>query len=142
MAKKTFIIHILMLLVGMPMTAQTKSGLSPEAFVADINGKQTALYTITNLNGMEACITNFGARLVSLMAPGKRGNGGCGLGFRQHQRLHIAEAELRSHRGPIYRTDKRSSLRTRRQGTPDCRALARATSRTAASPALPMWYGT
>lgn len=81
MAKKTFIIHILMLLVGMPMAAQTKSGLSPEAFVADINGKQTALYTITNLNGMEACITNFGARLVSLMAPGKRGMEDVVLGF-------------------------------------------------------------
>lgn len=81
MTKKTFAIHILMLLVCMPMAAQTRSGLSPEAFVTNVNGKKTALYTITNKNDMEACITNYGARLVSLMAPGKNGMEDVVLGF-------------------------------------------------------------
>ncbi|MBP5571022.1 MAG: galactose mutarotase, partial [Prevotella sp.] len=81
MIKKTFAIHILMLLASMPMAAQTRSGLSPEAFVTDVNGKKTALYTITNKNDMEACITNYGARLVSLMAPGKNGMEDVVLGF-------------------------------------------------------------
>ncbi len=51
----------------------TKSGLDPEKFVAEINGKPTALYTLTNDNGMEVCITNFGGRIVSIMAPDKEG---------------------------------------------------------------------
>ena len=81
MTKKAIAIHILMLLVCVPLPAQTRSGLSPEAFVMDVNGKNTALYTITNSNGMEACITNYGARLVSLMAPGRYGMDDVVLGF-------------------------------------------------------------
>lgn len=52
----------------------TASGLDPEQFVDTINGKPTALYTLTNENGMEVCITNLGGRIVSLMAPDKDGN--------------------------------------------------------------------
>ena len=81
MTKKALAIHILMLLISVPLAAQTRSGLSPEAFVMDVNGKNTALYTITNSNGMEACITNYGARLVSLMAPGRYGMDDVVLGF-------------------------------------------------------------
>lgn len=47
----------------------TKSGLDPEKFKSEANGKPTALYTLTNENGMEACITNYGGRIVSLMVP-------------------------------------------------------------------------
>jgi len=46
----------------------TKSGLDPQNFVSEVNGKQTALYTLTNEKGMEVCITNYGGRIVSLMA--------------------------------------------------------------------------
>lgn len=51
----------------------TKSGLDPEKFKSEANGKPTALYTLTNENGMEACITNYGGRIVSLMVPGSDG---------------------------------------------------------------------
>ncbi len=51
----------------------TKSGLDPEKFVAERDGKPTALYTLTNENGMEVCITNFGGRIVSVMAPDREG---------------------------------------------------------------------
>ena len=54
--------------------ALTLSGLDPQAFVGEKNGKATALYTLTNANGMEVCITNFGGRLVSVMVPDKDGN--------------------------------------------------------------------
>ena len=52
----------------------TKSGLDPEAFADTRDGKTVNLYTLTNDNGMEVCVTNFGGRIVSLMAPGADGN--------------------------------------------------------------------
>ena len=51
----------------------TKSGLNPENFKAEVDGKSTDLYTLVNKNGVEACITNYGGRLVSLMLPDKDG---------------------------------------------------------------------
>lgn len=45
------------------------SGLDPEAFRTD----STALYVISNSAGMEACITNYGARVVSLCVPDRDG---------------------------------------------------------------------
>ncbi|MDE6136731.1 MAG: galactose mutarotase [Muribaculaceae bacterium] len=51
----------------------TKSGLDPEKFKSEAGGKPTALYTLSNQNGMEACITNYGGRIVSLMVPGSDG---------------------------------------------------------------------
>lgn len=51
----------------------TKSGLDPEQFKAEYRGDSTALYTLTNANGMEVCITNFGARVVTVMVPDRDG---------------------------------------------------------------------
>ena len=52
---------------------QTLSGLSREKFVSEINGKATDLYTLTNADGMEVCVTNFGGRIVSIMVPDRDG---------------------------------------------------------------------
>ena len=52
----------------------TKSGLDPQNFVSEYNGQATGLYTLTNANGMEVCITNFGGRIVSVMVPAKDGS--------------------------------------------------------------------
>ncbi len=54
-----------------PQSVLTKSGLDPQMFVDTVNGKPTSLYTITNAQGMEVCITNFGGRIVSIMVPDK-----------------------------------------------------------------------
>ena len=51
----------------------TDSGLNPADFVTEVDGKATALYTLKNANGMEVCITNFGGRIVSVMAPDRDG---------------------------------------------------------------------
>ena len=51
----------------------TSSGLRSENFRQKVNGEKTALYKISNKNGLEACITNYGARVVSLMVPDRNG---------------------------------------------------------------------
>ncbi|MCI9285670.1 MAG: galactose mutarotase [Muribaculaceae bacterium] len=51
----------------------TLSGLDPENFKSVVNGDSTALFTLTNKAGMEVCITNYGGRIVSIMAPGRDG---------------------------------------------------------------------
>ena len=48
----------------------TLSGLNPADFASD----STALYVLSNKNGMEACFTNFGGRIVSIMVPDRDGN--------------------------------------------------------------------
>ena len=52
----------------------TKSGLHIDAFRDDVDGKETSLFVLTNKNGCELTVTNFGARIVSLMVPDKDGN--------------------------------------------------------------------
>ncbi len=49
----------------------TKSGLNPADFESSINEKPVKLYTLTNEQGMEVCITNFGGRIVSIVVPDK-----------------------------------------------------------------------
>lgn len=51
----------------------TLSGLKPADFVSTVDGKPTALYVLKNKNGAEACVTNWGGRLVSVMVPDKNG---------------------------------------------------------------------
>lgn len=51
----------------------TLSGLDPNKFVGEVDGKPTGLFTLKNSNGMEVCITNFGGRIVSIMVPDREG---------------------------------------------------------------------
>ena len=51
----------------------TESGLDPAKFIATFDGDSTALYTLRNSEGMEVCITNFGARIVSVLVPDRDG---------------------------------------------------------------------
>jgi aldose 1-epimerase len=51
----------------------TLSGLKQTDFVSMTDGKLTALFVLKNSNGAEACITNYGGRLVSVMVPDKNG---------------------------------------------------------------------
>ncbi len=58
---------------GNQQSETTKSGLDPRNFESTQDGKKTALYVLTNPSGMEACITNYGGRIVSLMVPDRTG---------------------------------------------------------------------
>ena len=42
-------------------------------FESTIDGKQTTLYTLENINGMKVTLTNYGAKIVSIMVPDKDG---------------------------------------------------------------------
>jgi len=58
---------------GCAEEVMTKSGLLPADFKSQINGKENNLYVLKNANGMEVCVTNYGARIVSVMVPDKNG---------------------------------------------------------------------
>jgi aldose 1-epimerase len=51
----------------------TLSGLYPSKFKGIADGKENALYVLKNDAGMEVCITNYGGRIVSIVAPDKNG---------------------------------------------------------------------
>lgn len=53
---------------------KTLSGLAYASFKKSLDGKETSLYALTNKNGMEVAITNYGAKIVSLLVPDKDGN--------------------------------------------------------------------
>ncbi|QHS57022.1 galactose mutarotase [Mucilaginibacter sp. 14171R-50] len=54
-------------------TATTPHLPQASAFEKTINGKQTHLYILKNKNGVEAAVTNYGGRIVSLLVPDKNG---------------------------------------------------------------------
>lgn len=56
-----------------PTTELTLSGLNPTEFKTEVSSQPVDLYTLKNKSGMEVCITNFGARIVSIMVPDKNG---------------------------------------------------------------------
>ncbi len=51
----------------------TRSGLSLADFQKQIDGKETALYILRNRKGTEVTVTNYGAKIVSVMVPDKNG---------------------------------------------------------------------
>ncbi|MBQ9646314.1 MAG: galactose mutarotase [Prevotella sp.] len=51
----------------------TRSGLDAARFDTVINEKPVGLFTLTNEQGMEVCVTNFGGRVVSIMVPDRDG---------------------------------------------------------------------
>ncbi|MDR2473481.1 MAG: galactose mutarotase [Tannerella sp.] len=51
----------------------TLSGLNPSDFKGVRDNKNTQLNVLCNSNGLEVCLLNYGARIVSMMAPDKDG---------------------------------------------------------------------
>ena len=48
--------------------------LDPAGFNKTIDGKETSLYKLSNTNGMEVYVTNFGAVIAAILAPDREGN--------------------------------------------------------------------
>ena len=67
-----------LLAIGLLLSCEVKeeviSGLEKEKFVSEVKGKSTTLYVLKNKSGMEVCVTNYGARVVSVMVPDRNGN--------------------------------------------------------------------
>jgi aldose 1-epimerase len=63
----------LFLSCGEKKEAGTLSGLKKSDFITEVEGKPVALYVLKNTNGLEAAITNYGGRWVSMMVPDKDG---------------------------------------------------------------------
>lgn len=70
--KKSFLLTLMLLpcVAGLAGNHLTRSGLDAQRFDSVMDGKRTGLFTIVNQQGMEACVTNYGARLVSLVYEG------------------------------------------------------------------------
>ena len=47
--------------------------ITKESWGRTAAGKEVLLYTLTNANGMKVQVTSFGARLVSVWAPDRKG---------------------------------------------------------------------
>jgi aldose 1-epimerase len=56
-----------------PVSGLTASGLDPKRFIATIDGKPTALFVLTNAQGAELCVTNYGGIVPSIMMPDRSG---------------------------------------------------------------------
>jgi aldose 1-epimerase len=57
-----------------PIEQETLSGLKRSNFQSVVNGDSTDLYVLSNANGVEVTLTNYGGRIVSVMVPDKDGN--------------------------------------------------------------------
>lgn len=49
------------------------SGLSPLNYQKEVDGKAVIFYALRNNKGSELCVTNYGAKIVSLMVPDREG---------------------------------------------------------------------
>ena len=77
MLKTTFAV-LTILMAGMAIAAaqqktEVKPGLKMESFGKTADGQEVQLFTLTNKNGVEAKITNFGGIVVSLKTPDRKG---------------------------------------------------------------------
>ena len=68
---KLFYVLILIMSTSLSQQESYKSGLRKSDFQKIIDGKQTDLYILTNKNGYEISITNYGGAIASIMAPDK-----------------------------------------------------------------------
>ncbi|MDY0348016.1 MAG: hypothetical protein RBR13_04220 [Tenuifilaceae bacterium] len=53
---------------------KSKSGLQSKNFEKTVDNKRTGLFMLINKNGCEIAITNYGARVASLVVPDKNEN--------------------------------------------------------------------
>ncbi len=86
--------------LGSAMAADEYVELDRKNFVAQIDGKKTDLYTITNKRGMVVKITNYGARVEQILVPDKTGKlGDVALGYETIEQVMNGSGAMGSHVG-------------------------------------------
>lgn len=71
----TIVATLIALAVGCSQPAkENKAGISKKDFEKVIDGKQVSLWTLTNTNGLELTVTNYGGKVVSLLVPDRKGD--------------------------------------------------------------------
>jgi len=68
-------LFLMVMLIGICSCEKTQTSVTKEPF-GTADGKQVDLYTLTNINGVEAKITNYGCIIVSLKVPDRNGKMG------------------------------------------------------------------
>lgn len=86
--KKSFLFMLAALMMacapGKKESAETSIKVDAAKFDTTIDGKKVQLFTLENKNGMVLQLTNYGARIVSLIVPDKEGNmADIALGFNE-----------------------------------------------------------
>jgi aldose 1-epimerase len=71
---KIFLLVFLMQIYSHSQKTNTIKEIPAINFQTQVDGKTTNLYTLKNKNGMTAQITNYGARVVSLWVPDRKGD--------------------------------------------------------------------
>ncbi len=66
-------LHAAILILAASMTLNAKPKLTRAEFGKTLDGAPVQIYTLTNKNGLEARITNYGGIVVSLQAPDRNG---------------------------------------------------------------------
>ena len=71
MRYKKYYLLIYLIMTTSSLASPYKSGLRNSDFQKTLDGKQTDLYILTNKNGYEISITNYGGAIAAIMAPDK-----------------------------------------------------------------------
>jgi aldose 1-epimerase len=64
-------IMVMMIMACSQPAKENKVGISKVDFEKVIDGKQVSLWTLSNANGLEMTVTNYGGKVVSLLVPDK-----------------------------------------------------------------------
>ena len=76
------------------MQTTTKAGITAADW-GETDGKKVSLYTLTNKNGVQVTITNYGGTVTSWLAPDRNGNkGNIVLGFDKLRATWISRRTL------------------------------------------------
>ena len=102
MKKLAFLFLIAAVACQQPAKKEEAQLYSKADFESTIDGKQTTLYSLENANGMKVTLTNYGAKIVSIIVPDKEGKmADVALGFKSIDEYQTLDAGQGAVVGPF-----------------------------------------
>ncbi|MGQ7871078.1 aldose epimerase family protein [Sunxiuqinia sp. sy24] len=102
MKKLVFLFLIAGVACQQPAQKKEEPLYSKANFESTIDGKQTTLYSLKNANGMKVTLTNYGAKIVSILVPDREGNlADVALGFKSIAEYQTQDAGQGAVVGPF-----------------------------------------